>query len=73
MATANVNGVRLFYEVSGNGEVPLILVHGSWGSHRYYDYIVPKLAGAFKVLTYDRRGYSDKRSPPSSRKTGLRY
>lgn len=32
MAMANVNGVRLFYEVNGTGEVPLVLVHGSWDS-----------------------------------------
>ena len=30
MAVAKVNGVRLFYEVSGAGEVPLVFVHGSW-------------------------------------------
>jgi hypothetical protein len=30
MATGNVNGVRLFYELSGTGEIPLVLVHGSW-------------------------------------------
>ena len=29
MATANVNGVRLFYEISGSGKVPLVMVHGS--------------------------------------------
>jgi pimeloyl-ACP methyl ester carboxylesterase len=28
-----VNGVRLFYELNGTGEVPLVLVHGSWDSH----------------------------------------
>jgi pimeloyl-ACP methyl ester carboxylesterase len=33
MATAKVNGVRLFYELNGTGEVPLVLVHGSWDSH----------------------------------------
>lgn len=30
MATARVNGVRLFYELHGGGAVPLVLVHGSW-------------------------------------------
>jgi pimeloyl-ACP methyl ester carboxylesterase len=37
MAVAMVNGVRLFYEVSGAGEVPLVFVHGSWGSHHNWD------------------------------------
>jgi pimeloyl-ACP methyl ester carboxylesterase len=64
MATANVNGVRLFYEVSGTGEVPLVLVHGSWGSHHNWDLVVPGLASSFRVLTYDRRGHSQSERPP---------
>jgi hypothetical protein len=28
MAKANVNGVRIFYEIAGVGEIPLVLVHG---------------------------------------------
>ncbi len=64
MAVANVNGVRLFYEVSGAGEVPLVLVHGSWGSHHNWDRVVPGLAESFRVLTYDRRGHSESERPP---------
>jgi pimeloyl-ACP methyl ester carboxylesterase len=63
MATANVNGVRLFYELSGTGEVPLVFVHGSWGSHHNWDLVVPRLAGSFRVLTYDRRGHSESARP----------
>ena len=59
MATAKVNGVRLYYEVSGTGEVPLVLVHGSWASHHTWDLVVPRLAESFRVLTYDRRGHSE--------------
>ena len=64
LATANVNGIRLFYEVSGEGEVPLVFVHGSWGSHHNWDLVVPGLAESFRVLTYDRRGHSDSERPP---------
>ena len=63
MATANVNGVRLFYEISGTGEEPLILVHGSWASHSNWDLVVPELAETSRVLTYDRRGHSDSERP----------
>ncbi len=59
MATADINGTRLFYEVSGDGEVPLVLVHGAWGSHHDWDLVVPGLAKSFTVVTYDRRGHSD--------------
>jgi pimeloyl-ACP methyl ester carboxylesterase len=63
MATAQVNGVRLFYELQGTGAVPLVLVHGSWDSHHDWDLIVPRLAAAFRVLTYDRRGHSQSERP----------
>ena len=63
MATAKMNGVRLFYELNGTGEVPLVLVHGSWDSHNDWDLVVPRLADTFRVLTYDRRGHSKSERP----------
>jgi pimeloyl-ACP methyl ester carboxylesterase len=63
MATAKVNGVRLFYELNGTGAVPLVLVHGSWDSHHDWDLVVPRLTDAFRVLTYDRRGHSQSERP----------
>lgn len=65
MGTAKVNGVQLFYELSGTGEVPLVLVHGSWGSHNNWAPVVPALAESFRVLTYDRRGHSESERPTS--------
>ncbi len=64
MPIANVNGVRLFYELSGKGEIPLVFVHGSWGSHRGWDPVVQRLAESFRVLAYDRRGHSQSQRPP---------
>jgi pimeloyl-ACP methyl ester carboxylesterase len=64
MATAHVNGVRLFYEVSGAGDPPLVLVHGSWVSHHHWDLTVPLLSRSFRVVTYDRRGHSQSERPP---------
>jgi pimeloyl-ACP methyl ester carboxylesterase len=58
MATATINGVRLFYELAGSSDVPLVLVHGSWASHHGWELVVPRLAESFHVLTYDRRGHS---------------
>jgi pimeloyl-ACP methyl ester carboxylesterase len=63
MATANINGIQIFYELSGTGEVPLVLVHGSWVSHRSWDLVLPRLAESFRVLTYDRRGHSESQRP----------
>ncbi len=58
-----VNGVRLAYEMQGSGEIPLVMVHGSWVSRRNWDLVVPHLADSFRVLTYDRRGHSDSERP----------
>lgn len=63
MAIETVNGVRLRYELSGSGEIPLVLVHGSWGSHSNWDPVVPALAKSFRVLAYDRRGHGDSELP----------
>lgn len=63
MATTNVNGIRLFYELNGTGAVPLVCVHGSWDAHHDWDLVVPRLAETFQVLTYDRRGHSESERP----------
>ena len=65
MSIAHVNGTRLFYKVSGAAEVPLVLVHGSWGSHHNWDRVVPGFAESFRLLTYDRRGHSESERSPA--------
>lgn len=64
MPTATVNGVRLFYDLTGDGP-PLVLVHGSWGDGAAWDPVAPALAQRFRVLTYDRRGHSRSERPPT--------
>lgn len=58
-----VNGVRIAYTDTGGTASPLVLVHGSWGSHHNWDPVVPGLAEHFRVVTYDRRGHSDSERP----------
>ena len=58
MSTTTVNGVRLYWELTGDGGDPLVLVHGSWVDHHTWDAVVPLLSRSFRVLTYDRRGHS---------------
>jgi pimeloyl-ACP methyl ester carboxylesterase len=62
LPVARVNGVELYYELSGSGE-PLVLVHGSWGDHHNWDPVVGSLAQSFRVLAYDRRGHSASERP----------
>ncbi|HEY7606174.1 MAG TPA: alpha/beta hydrolase [Actinomycetes bacterium] len=64
MASAYVNGIRLFYQVSGDGDPPLVLVHGSWVSQDHWALVTPLLARSFRVVTYDRRGHSRSERPP---------
>ena len=64
MATDSFNDVRLRYELTAAGEVPLVLVHGGWGSHQQWDLVAPGLAESFQVLSYDRRGHSESEHPP---------
>jgi len=62
VSLANLSGVELFYEMTGDGE-PLLLVHGSWVDHHTWDRVVPILAQHFRVVTYDRRGHSQSAAP----------
>ncbi|MGD2078456.1 MAG: alpha/beta hydrolase [Chloroflexota bacterium] len=64
MPLANVNGIQIYYELTGGGEIPIVLVHGAWSSHHTWDAIVPLLAESFRVVAYDRRGHSQSQRPP---------
>lgn len=63
MEIVNVNDVQLACEIQGNGEIPLVMVHGSWVSRRNWDLVVPHLKNSFRVVTYDRRGHSESERP----------
>ena len=56
----DVGTTRLFHEVRGSGP-PLLLITGGTGDAGEWAHLVPLLAEAFTVVTYDRRGFS--RSP----------
>lgn len=64
MAVVTVNGIRLFHEITGSGRTAVVLVHGSWSSHRSWETVVPGLSDFFRVVTYDRRGHSGSERPP---------
>jgi pimeloyl-ACP methyl ester carboxylesterase len=63
MPTSAINGVQLYWELSGSGE-PAVLVHGSWGDHHNWRFVVPALSNTLRVATYDRRGHSQSERPP---------
>jgi pimeloyl-ACP methyl ester carboxylesterase len=56
-----VEEVRLFYEVRGEGR-PLVLIHGAWASHEWWRWQVPELSSYYQVVALDVRGHG-KSSP----------
>lgn len=50
----NVNDVRLYYEICGEGE-PIILVHGNSETHDIFDVLINKLKDKYKVYAIDSR------------------
>jgi pimeloyl-ACP methyl ester carboxylesterase len=65
VAEPRINGFRCHHEVIGSGE-PVVLVHGGWIDSHTWDFVVPSLAEAFQVVTYDRRGHSRSERPTGS-------
>ena len=63
MPSALINGVAIYWELTGEIGDPFVLVHGSWIDHHNWAGIVPALARSFRVLTYDRRGHSQSGRP----------
>lgn len=53
---ADVNGIKMYYEIYGNGE-PLLLLHGGLGSIEGFKYLIPYLSKDFRVIAIDFRGH----------------
>src|SRR5256885_1813202 len=53
---AEVNGVKLWYDVSGDG-APVVQIHGAGFGHFNFAPATPELSKHFKVIDFDLRGY----------------
>jgi len=51
----NVNDIKVYYEIYGEGE-PLLLLHGNSGSIENFVYQIPELSKHFEVIAVDSRG-----------------
>src|SRR5687768_2580989 len=51
----DVNGLRMYYEVSGSGE-PLIVLHGAYMNIPSMGAIIPRLAQTHKVYALELQG-----------------
>lgn len=61
MATADINGVEIYYEDRGKGEPALVFVHGMAGGAWVWADQMQRLSGRFRCVSYDRRGHSRSR------------
>jgi pimeloyl-ACP methyl ester carboxylesterase len=62
MAFAEVNGVRLYYEINGSGP-PVIQIGGAVNGHEGYALVTPIMAEQFTVIDFDHRGYGQSDRP----------
>ncbi len=60
--TAEVNGVNLWYRITGEGE-PVVQIHGAGFGHFNFDPATPELSKHFRVIDYDMRGYGQSDRP----------
>jgi pimeloyl-ACP methyl ester carboxylesterase len=62
---ADINGAKLSYEVSGEGD-PLLLLHAGVADSRMWDEQFSPLAQHFQVIRFDLRGFGRSNMPPGS-------
>lgn len=58
----DVNGARLWYEISGEGE-PVLQIHGAGFGHFNFGPVTPLLSREFRCIDYDQRGYGQSEKP----------
>ena len=58
----SVNGIEMHYESYGAGE-PLILLHGFFGSNKWWNFAVDDLSQHFKLIIPDLRGHGRSTNP----------
>jgi pimeloyl-ACP methyl ester carboxylesterase len=67
MPVDQVNGTPLAYEVSGPRDAEtIVLVHGSWNGRHIWASVVERLADAYQVVCYDRRGHGESDASPAA-------
>lgn len=63
MPHKSINGVNLYYELAGEGETTLVLIHGNIASARWWDHVYAPLAEQYRVLRVDLRGCGQSEAP----------
>ena len=53
---AQVNGLKMYYEIQGTGE-PLVLLHGAFGTAEGWAQVLPTLAKSHRVILVELQGH----------------
>lgn len=70
MPTADVHGVKLFYESIGEGNT-IVFLHGYTGSGRDWSYQIPRVSREYNALTIDQRGHGHSKAPAAEEGYGI--
>lgn len=54
---APVNGLRMYYEILGAGDPPLVVLHGAYGTIESSRVLVPALAATRRVVVPEQQGH----------------
>jgi non-heme chloroperoxidase len=57
------DGIGLRFSDRGQGERPVVLVHGWKGSHRLWDPVIARLQESHRVVAFDLRGMGESEKP----------
>ena len=60
MPFAEVNGIRLYYESTGEGPA-IVLAHGAGGNHMSWWQQAPFFRDSYRVVTFDHRAFGQSR------------
>jgi pimeloyl-ACP methyl ester carboxylesterase len=62
MPDARINGVRIWYQETGEGD-PVIQIHGAGFGHFNFATATPILSQTFRCIDFDMRGYGQPERP----------
>ncbi len=71
MPTVGLEGTRFYYEERGAGP-PILLIHGTGGDTAMLSAVAQRLSSSHRVITYDRRGFSQTKAGPAEKKDYVR-
>lgn len=57
MPLADLNGNKIYYEVTGEGPETIVFSHGAFLDHSMWQPVVDALSGEYRCVTWDARGH----------------